>query len=222
MAQTTRFGSLSPSRSCCRRRLAAEGVPAPGGVRPHAARPGLLAWAAAAGLAVVCHCAPNGPTPLACRTDGSLGACCDPEQAPCAPPLVCLDGGEGTAVCTATCDPDTGAGCPDGATCVAGPAGGRCEQAGGVVGALCASASDCRTGLTCLDLGDYGVCTAACDAAQACPDTERVGKRLCVRLSHDAGTYCMRPCSADADCASPLRCTPVGDSGASVCFPQPP
>lgn len=166
-------------------------------------------------LALGLACCQEAPDPAGCRSDGTLGACCD--EAPCLEPLVCRAVGDREA-CTVACDAESGAGCPDGSVCVAQAEEAVCVPTGGVVGQGCSFTDDCRPGLICENRFPGGYCTAPCEKGTPCPSG--VGDARCVRLSGDFGAFCLAPCTTSADCAPGAECTAVGGSGVFVCFPN--
>ena len=69
-----------------------------------------------------------------------------------------------------------------------------------VVGDSCESALDCSDGLDCEVTMPDGYCTReGCDSL-GCPD-----EGICV-LFDDHTSYCMKPCSEDADCRETYVC----------------
>ncbi|NUN15331.1 MAG: hypothetical protein HUU55_17010 [Myxococcales bacterium] len=174
----------------------------------------VLGLNAAAGLV---GCAGEEPGELSCRSDGTLGACCDAAN-PCVNGAFCSGDGD-LGKCVAECNPAQ-QDCPQGFVCVTAGGKNQCVADTGYVGAVCSSSDGCRPGLSCVSIGTDGVCTAECAVDDPCPPAETVGERVCIRLSGDVGNYCLAPCETTDDCFPRLTCTPVGDFGLSVCFPN--
>ncbi len=130
------------------------------------------------GLGNVCipGCTTNAdcPSGLECDEDGGAageGACFDPGASPgdacdasesCPADYFCFEerfgGWPGGACLSFGCDPDSGAGCGEGATCVASTTGD------GLCVAECAGEGDCREGYGCRE----GACVPSCESDDDC------------------------------------------------------
>ena len=151
---------------------------------------------------------------LACQPEGgtvilpvSYQARCD---GACEAPMSCLEIRD-ERICTRACGAD--ADCTLGGTCAPE---GLCVGETGRVADACGRDDDCHPGLSCYELPLGGFCTRPCAPGDPCP-TE--GENACIRLSNDAGTYCLRRC-LDADhCGDGLQCTLLQNGAFSVCFP---
>ena len=136
-----------------------------------------------------------------------LGTVCSPDVE-CADTLVCKSLGGG-GLCSLDCFSD--AECELYGHCTAG----LCAWDFGLVGDSCDD-TPCHPGLDCLDTGQGAFCTRTCSYLAPCPEGEGA---LCVKLSNDAGTYCLKKCTSADECADELACMPLSAAPTlSTCF----
>ncbi|MEE2788233.1 MAG: hypothetical protein VX589_12895 [Myxococcota bacterium] len=83
------------------------------------------------------------------------------------------------------------------------------------IGESCVGLGDCAGGENglCIYRGDAPVCSAFCDAENACPDG---GQCSFVNPDNGAG-YCMKACQERADCADGLICDDLNNRGLPIC-----
>jgi hypothetical protein len=156
------------------------------------------------------------------------GAChplCGAGHGPCGRGYLCVPT-DGVTVCLPGCLTDDD--CDDGQP-VCNTITGRCEGARhrpGAVGAACAVAGDCASGL-CLSDADSegafpgGTCLADCTAdgeRQPCP-----GGGVCTGVDEDGGKtfICLGGCTTSVDCRPEYACSAQpGASSPGVCLPR--
>ncbi|MCC6383383.1 MAG: trypsin-like serine protease, partial [Dehalococcoidia bacterium] len=140
-------------------------------------------------------CVPGGAGAKAlgevCGDDGECGS------------LHCIDPGDGTRRCLDACRDGDGA-CDAGDVCAleGGATCGGCVAGAGRTGPFgqgesCASPTDCRTGLTCIDDAGARYCARSCAAGEACPAGSHCRDGSCVR---GAPAVDGDPCIGNADC----------------------
>ena len=169
----------------------------------------------------ICFSAADGWSGGTCSDVCVSGAC--PEGSICAPLAGqpwCLAPCETTADCRddyvcsddlSVCLPDCNLGwdCGDSFICAAN---GQCEPSpASAIGLICGVFQDCgASGVECVEIlpsmpgipPPPGLCTIACDAANACPTGSEC-------TSTPAGSYCLRSCDAATPCPQPTNCSPT-------------